>query len=221
MRRTSVMAVVAAALLGAMAPAAGAAPARPAAAVEGVPLHEAVAALPVADENREGYNRLTSFGGWIDADRDGCNTRAEVLLDEAVEAPEISGRCTLTGGLWYSYYDDAYRQSGLDIDHLVPLAEAWDSGASAWTKQERVAYANDLADPVHLVAVTDRYNRQKADKDPADWMPPYEGARCRYITEWVHVKTRYHLSVDPREKDALTAHAAQCPDVPVTTDPQR
>ncbi|MFC9931967.1 HNH endonuclease family protein [Streptomyces sp. NPDC127190] len=188
---------------------------------EGLPLRDAVAALPVADEHRQGYDRLREFGTWIDADKDGCNTRKEVLIEEAVEAPVVGPGCSLTGGRWYSYYDDAYETGGLDIDHLVPLAEAWDSGAYAWTKAERVAYANDLADPVHLVAVTAKYNRQKADKDVADWLPPYEPARCRYITEWTHIKMRYHLSVDAREKAVLTDYADACPNVPVSTDPPR
>jgi hypothetical protein len=84
----------------------------------------------------------------IDADRDGCNTRMKVLLDEAVQPPAVTGRCILSGGRWYSWYDNTFIDSprGLDIDHLVPLAEAWDSGASAWTRQRRVTYANYLDD---------------------------------------------------------------------------
>ncbi|MGW3462687.1 HNH endonuclease family protein [Streptomyces olivaceoviridis] len=209
----------AAVLFGAAMPASGAAHDRGRAG--GVPLRDAVAALPVADEHREGYDRVREFGNWIDADKDGCNTRREVLLDEAVDPPAVGPHCALTGGRWYSYYDDAYRTDGLDIDHLVPLAEAWDSGAYGWTKAERVAYANDLTDPVHLVAVTDRYNRQKADKDVAEWLPPFEPARCRYITEWTHIKRRYRLSVDRREKAVLAQYAGRCPDVPVTNDPPR
>ncbi|MEC3992108.1 hypothetical protein VSR01_00515 [Actinacidiphila sp. DG2A-62] len=94
-----------------------------------VALHAAVAQLPVAAEDRTGYNRATSFGGWVDADHDGCNTRKEVLIDEAVTAPAVTGTCTLTGGTWWSWYDDTEvdNASALDIDHLVPLAEAWDS----------------------------------------------------------------------------------------------
>ncbi|MFJ2819066.1 HNH endonuclease family protein [Streptomyces sp. NPDC087294] len=205
-------------LMGVMSPSATAGTAADRA--EAVPLRDAVAALPVAVEHRDGYDRVRGFGGWIDADKNGCNTRKEVLLDEAVDAPVVGPKCALTGGRWYSYYDNVYKTGNLDIDHVVPLAEAWDSGASAWTKAERVAYANDLTDPVHLVAVTDSLNRQKADKDVADWLPPYTPARCRYITEWAHIKTRYHLSVDAREKDVLTEYAATCPNVPVAGAPR-
>jgi hypothetical protein len=73
--------------------------------------------------------------------------------------------------------------SGLDIDHMVPLAEAWDSGASAWTAQRREAYANDQGQEASLVAVTARSNRSKADQDPAHWMPPADDVHCRYAAE--------------------------------------
>ncbi|CAM5495257.1 hypothetical protein GCM10010345_90130 [Streptomyces canarius] len=98
-------------------------------------------------EDRTGYER-TKFKHWVDADKDGCNTRAEVFKTEAVVAPEQGASCRLSGGAWFSPYDDRFIQepSGLDIDHLVPLAEAWDSGASDWSAKEREAYANDLGD---------------------------------------------------------------------------
>ncbi|MEU1880804.1 HNH endonuclease family protein [Streptosporangium sp. NPDC020072] len=186
------------------------------AAAPGVLLHQAVADLPTAVEDRTGYKR-SSFRHWIDADRNGCNARAEVLLTEAVTAPTVEPGCRLVGGTWYSYYDDQTVEgsAGLDVDHLVPLAEAWDSGASAWTAQQRQDYANDLADDYHLVAVTARSNRSKADKDPSQWLPPSEGARCRYVAEWTAVKRNWDLTVDEQEKAALTALAAECPDVPL------
>jgi hypothetical protein len=186
-----------------------------------VPLREAVAALPVADEDRTGYDREESFGGWIDADRDSCNTRQEVLLDEAVDAPTVGTRCALSGGRWWSYYDEVYVDGprSLDIDHMVPLAESWDSGASSWSQERRVRYANDLTDPRHLVAVTGRSNRSKADRDPAQWLPPAEAAHCRYVTEWTSVKARYGLTVDTAEKAALTTVAAGCPNEPITYTP--
>lgn len=183
-------------------------------------LRDAVEALPVADEIRDGYER-TKFKHWIDADHDSCNTRAEVLLDEATEPPEVTGTCTITGGSWYSYYDDVTvtEARGLDIDHMVPLAEAWDSGAFDWTAQRRQDYANDLDEPRALVAVTARSNRSKADRDPAQWMPPHPSARCTYITDWVTVKTRWGLHVDTTEQATLRDRAADCPNVPITTTP--
>jgi hypothetical protein len=180
-------------------------------------LTTAVAGLPVATEVRTGYSR-DLFPHWIDADGDGCNTRNEILLAEAVSAPTVSGTCTLSGGRWYSYYDNAYwtLTSDLDIDHMVPLAEAWDSGARNWTTSRRRAYANDLGDHRALAAVTDNVNQAKGDRDPATWMPPYASARCRYINEWVAVKIRWRLTVDSVEKSALTSWANNCPNVTIS-----
>lgn len=180
-------------------------------------LTTAVAGLPVATEVRTGYSR-DLFPHWIDADGNRCNTRNEVLLAEAVSAPTVSSTCTLSGGRWYSYYDNAYwtLTSDLDIDHMVPLAEAWDSGARDWTTSRRQAYANDLGDGRALVAVTDNVNQSKGDQDPATWMPPYASARCRYLNEWVAVKIRWRLTVDSAEKSALTSWANSCPNVTIS-----
>jgi hypothetical protein len=176
------------------------------------PLTTAVASLPVATEIRTGYSR-DLFPHWIDADGDGCNTRYEVLIAEATTKPTVGSGCSLSGGRWYSYYDNAYwtLTSDLDIDHMVPLAEAWDSGARNWTTSRRQAYANDLGDSRPLAAVTDNVNQAKGDQDPATWMPPYSSARCRYINEWVAVKIRWRLTVDSAEKSALTDWANSCP----------
>nr|WP_237308072.1 HNH endonuclease family protein [Streptomyces sp. SAT1] len=182
-----------------------------------LPVRDALAQLPVREEDRTGYQR-SKFKHWVDADRDGCNTRAEVLKAEAVTAPEQGPKCRLTGGVWYSPYDDRYIEgpSGLDIDHLVPLAEAWDSGASAWTAAEREAYANDLGDPRDLIAVSAASNRSKADQDPSTWLPPAVGYRCTYVTDWIADKTRWSLDVDTAEQAALAQVLEDCPDTPIT-----
>ncbi|WP_435846182.1 HNH endonuclease family protein [Streptomyces diacarni] len=180
------------------------------------PVDQVINALPVADESREGYKR-TKFRHWVDADRDGCNTRSEVLLEEATEKPDVGPRCRIDGGQWHSYYEDADTTSarGLDIDHMVPLAEAWDSGASQWDGQRRQRYANDLDWDRSLVAVTARYNRQKADQDPSTWWVPADNASCQYLTDWVGVKTRWGLAVDEKELVALRERAAECPEAVV------
>ncbi|MFI2415785.1 HNH endonuclease family protein [Streptomyces sp. NPDC018947] len=194
----------------------------PAHAAETVSLSDAVAALPVADESREGYTR-DAFRHWNTGDDpvDGCSTRNEVLLDEAVEPPTVGPRCRLAGGSWWSYYDQVRvtSASGLDIDHMVPLAEAWDSGASAWSAQRREAYANDQGALASLVAVTARSNRSKADQDPAQWLPPAAGVHCRYVAEWVGTKLRWTLSADEAEIAALVEVAAGCPEQTVTYEP--
>jgi hypothetical protein len=181
------------------------------------PLRTMIADLPVATEIRTGYDR-DLFPHWIDADSDGCNTRYEVLIAEAVTSPSVGSGCSLSGGRWYSYYDGAYwtATSDVAIDHFVPLAEAWDSGARTWTTTRRRSFANDLGDGRSLVAVTDNVNQSKSDQDPDEWMPPLSSVRCRYITEWAAVKTRWGLTVDTAEKSALTSYAASCTNTTVT-----
>ncbi|EGE39505.1 DUF1524 domain-containing protein [Streptomyces sp. SID4928] len=187
------------------APAAQAAP-----TAEVTTLADAVGLVQTTEENRTGYTR-SSFKHWNSGDNasDGCNTRNEVLLAEAVVAPTVGAGCKLTGGTWVSYYDgqEVTNAGSLDIDHLVPLAEAWDSGASAWAPARREAYANDQAADISLVAVTARTNRSKSDQDPADWMPPSPDAECRYVGEWVSTKLRWQLTADDRELKALKVYA--------------
>jgi hypothetical protein len=179
------------------------------------PLQTAVADLPVATEVRTGYDRAL-FQHWIDADGDGCSTRNEVLLAEADDPPTVSGTCTLSGGRWFSYYDRVSwtSTSDLDIDHLVPLAEAWDSGARTWTSTVRRDFANDLGDYRSLVAVTDNVNQAKGDQDPGTWLPQYD--QCRYLREFVAVKHRWRLTVDSAEKAAMTSLASSCTNTTIT-----
>ncbi|GHE00079.1 GmrSD restriction endonuclease domain-containing protein [Streptomyces alanosinicus] len=187
-----------------------------------VSLAAAVHALPVAAESRDGYRR-TSFKHWNAGQNptDGCNTRAEVLISEAVDPPLILPGCKLSGGRWWSYYDSKWITSAaaLDVDHMVPLAEAWDSGASQWTAQRREAYANDQDAPASLVAVSAAANRSKADKDPAEWLPPTAEVLCRYLSEWVGTKLRWRLTADAAELESLDDLAKACPSTAVTYQP--
>lgn len=141
---------------------------------------------------------------------DGCDTRREVLIIEAVVSPTLGARCSFTGGTWFSYYDGVTTTdaSKFDLDHMVALKEAHDSGAWAWNSSRREAYANDQGDSRSLIAVSASSNRSKSDRDVAEWLPPAAGATCRYVSEWVVVKVRWTLSVDPAEKKALDNLAA-------------
>ncbi|WJY43191.1 HNH endonuclease family protein (plasmid) [Streptomyces sp. P9-2B-2] len=183
-------------------------------------LTDAVGRLNVSREARAGYER-DKFRLWTDADHDGCDTRKEVLLAEAVKKPRQGKSCKLTGGSWRSYYDDKTITDArkLDIDHVVPLAEAWDSGASKWTAQRREQYANDLGAERSLVAVSLGPNRTKGDKDPSEWMPPAKDATCTYATDWVATKLRWQLTVDRAEAKALRTVAAGCRDATLTFTP--
>ncbi|MFE2281739.1 HNH endonuclease family protein [Streptomyces sp. NPDC059454] len=164
--------------------------------------------LTVTAEDRTGYNR-DLFPHWI-TQSGTCNTRETVLKRDGSGVVTDSS-CASTSGSWYSPYDGATwsAASDVDIDHLVPLAEAWDSGADSWTTSRRQSFANDLTRP-QLLAVTDNVNQSKGDQDPATWMPSRTAYRCTYVRAWVQVKYYYGLSVDPSEKSALQNHLASC-----------
>ena len=174
--------------------------------------------LHTAPETNSSSYLRSLFVLWIDADGNGCNTRDEVLIQEAQVPPTVGAGCSLTGGKWYSVYDDKTftAASQLDIDHFVPLKEAWESGAWAWTPDQRKAFANDLGYVDSLRAVSAASNRSKSDGDPADWLPPFAGFRCTYLENWVLVKYRWSLAADARELSVLNTDLASCPDVQLT-----
>jgi Protein of unknown function (DUF3761)/Protein of unknown function (DUF1524) len=165
--------------------------------------------LTVAEDHAVGYSRAL-FKHWTDSDGNGCNTRAEVLIIESTIKAKKAPNCKITFGKWKSYYDNKEytNPSLLDIDHLVPLNEAWRSGAWNWTNAERSIYANDLTEEATLVAVSYSLNRSKGDKDIANWIPPKN--KCRYVSEWVRVKAKYKLTVDRREAKAISELNSQC-----------
>jgi len=161
--------------------------------------------LKVQPEHTSGYAR-SKFGDWIDADRDGLDTRAEVLITESKVSVTIS-RGIVRTGRWISLYDNRtwWEGSKLDIDHVVALSEAWKSGAYRWSASRRLAFANDLGVSWSLRAVTNYVNRSKGDRDPDSWIPPYRAAVCTYLVGWVAVKLRWGLSVDSAEKSSITS----------------
>ncbi len=206
--------VLAACLVAGLAP--GASPAT-AAETYTAPLRTAVRALPVAAESGAGYDRTRAFGDWVDADDDCRNTRHEVLASESQVTPVLSASgCTVTAGRWVSPFEDRTSTvaSQLEIDHLVPLAEAWRSGARTWTPAQRLAFANDLGDERSLNAVSSALNTAKGASGPEQWLPPT--GTCRYVEAWTAVKLRWALSVDPAEQAALLRLADGCPDTTLT-----
>jgi len=96
------------------------------------------------------------------------------------------------------------------IDHTVPLANAWRSGAWSWTQAQRVAYANDLADKDHLVPILAAVNESKGDRGPDEWKPPKVTSWCRYALDWDRIKAKWHLTATPGEWTALKQMAATC-----------
>ncbi|MDT8910657.1 HNH endonuclease family protein [Amycolatopsis sp. PS_44_ISF1] len=161
-----------------------------------------------ADGSLDGYSRA-KFPHWIDQGNN-CNTREVVLKRDGTNV-KTGSDCAPTSGSWFSPYDGATwtAASDVDIDHVVPLADAWRTGASAWTTAQRQAYANDLSDP-QLIAVTDNVNQQKGDKSPDQWKPPLTGYWCTYAEMWVAVKAKFDLTVNTAEKSALTDMLGRC-----------
>lgn len=208
MSRTFRAAVVACCVLvGSVAASAGPADAAPAR----ISARRLLLQLPTRQESGSGYRR-TYFGDWSDFDHDSCNTRLEVLIAESLTRPRVGASCRLYGGTWVSPYDNvrATTYGGFDIDHMVPLAEAWGSGARAWNAATRAAFANDLGYRYSLNAVTARSNRSKGDKEPGSWLPSNRAYRCTYLASWVAVKWRWGLSVDPSERAGLTRALGAC-----------
>lgn len=142
------------------------------------------------------YNR-EDWGNWIDEDGDGLNTRHEVLAEESLIKPVISNN-KVVSGKWFDKYTGKYftNPSDLDIDHLVPLKNAYISGASNWSKKKKSRYYNYLKYDNHLIAVSKSANRNKSDKSPVDWLPPNEEYQCEYVREWFKIKTAWGLAIE-------------------------
>ena len=155
--------------------------------------------------------RLSSdrFKHWITISGS-CNTRETVLKRDGTNV--VTGtNCAATSGTWYSPFDGATwtAASDVDIDHIVPLSDAWKSGANTWTDAKREQFANDLNNP-QLMAVTDSVNQSKGDKSPDAWKPPLQSYWCTYAKMWVKVKSVYGLTVKSAEKSALTSMLNTC-----------
>lgn len=142
------------------------------------------------------YNRK-DWGNWIDEDKNGLNTRHEVLVEESLIKPVISNNKVIKGK-WFDKYTGKYftNPSDLDIDHLVPLKNAHISGASNWSKKKKNRYYNYLKYDNHLIAVSKSANRNKSDKSPVNWLPPNKEYQCEYVREWFKIKTAWGLTIE-------------------------
>ncbi|WP_246113580.1 HNH endonuclease family protein [Streptomyces montanus] len=179
----------------------------------GVPTAEAarteLAGLKVAAHgSMAGYSR-DRFSHWS-AQGENCDTR-ETVLERDGTGVKRDDECRAVSGKWVSVYDDKTLSdaSELDIDHMVPLANAWRSGADTWGDDERKAFANDLTHP-QLLAVTASSNRSKGDQGPDEWQPPAKTYWCTYGRAWTSVKDTYELTVTEAEKDMLTEMLDTC-----------
>lgn len=168
-----------------------------------------------AQDSMSGYDRDlfphwrdASTWGWPVAPNDACTSRNAALYRDGDDV-EMSSSCTSLTGTWVDPYGAGKydKASDIDIDHMVPLGNAWATGADDWTTEQRTKYAND---PLVLVSAKDTINQSKGDKDPSDCKPPNTDAYCLYATRWVLVKDKYNLWVTSAEKAALTSMFETC-----------
>ena len=151
---------------------------------------------------------------WTDEDRDCQDARQETLIAESTidVTYTTADRCRVESGHWVGPYTgtEATDPSDLDVDHMVPLANAHWSGGWAWTKEKKSSFANYLAYPGHLIATTARANRAKGAKGPEEWRPPNEGYWCQYALDWIQIKRAWDLTATEREASALREMAGTC-----------
>jgi len=171
---------------------------------------------------KTGYDRAAFGQAWMDVDRNGCDTRNDILrrdLENVVLKPNSNGCAVMSGTL-----DDPFTGRDLkfergvntslevQIDHMVALSDAWQKGASSWSTRRLAKFAND---PLELLAVDGPSNASKSDGDAATWLPPAKGFRCRYVALQVAVKAKYELWVTRAERDAIERVLETCPGEPV------
>ena len=154
-----------------------------------------------------GYSRA-KFPHW-NSTGSNCDVRDSVLKRDGTKV-KLSG-CNVVAGSWTSFYDGdkITDPAKVDIDHMVPLANAWRSGAAKWDTDKRGDFANDLDDP-QLIAVSASSNRSKGDQDPSTWKPELTSAWCEYAKDWISVKTTWKLTVTDKEKTALDDMLRKC-----------
>ena len=163
---------------------------------------------------KTGYDR-SSFSHWRDPDRNGCDARNDILrrdLTNLVIKTDSNG-CKVLGGVLADPYsgkniDFVFGASLIDIDHVVALSNAWQTGAFQFTSEIRLQFAND---PLNLLAVSASLNRQKGDGDAATWLPPTKSYRCQYVARQIAVKKKYGLWITKPEKVAMSTLLAKCP----------
>ena len=176
-----------------------------------------LARLPVhAPAPIAGYSRAAFGPAWEDVDHNGCDTRNDILKRDLRSVVFKAGsHCTVLTGILHDPYTGrtmhflrGLRTSSLvQIDHLVALGDAWQTGANRWSGVKRLAFAND---PVELLAVNGSANEAKGDADASGWLPPNRSFRCAYVAKQITVKTKYRLWVAASEKSAMARTLSNC-----------
>jgi len=162
---------------------------------------------------KTGYSRA-QFPHWSDLDRNGCDARNDILKRDLTEVLFKAGTrdCKVVSGVLLDPFSNKVLtftsvKSAVDIDHVVSLSNAWQTGAAYFDRNIRSQIAND---PLNLLAVDAKLNRQKGDGDAATWLPPNKAFRCEYVSRQVSVKAKYSLWVTPPEKDAILRVLSNC-----------
>jgi hypothetical protein len=168
-----------------------------------------------ASGNIPAYDR-GDWRHWIDVDGDCQNARHEVLVEESVIPVTFTDarECSVSGGQWIGLFTGVtvIAASKLDVDHMVPLANAHRSGGWAWDSEKKKEYSNNLSYSGHLIAVTASANRSKGAKGPEEWRPPDRSYWCTYATDWMNIKATWELTATNAEWAALTEMLDTCPD---------
>ena len=170
-----------------------------------------------------GYDRLAFGPAWADVDRNGCETRDDILVRDLTRISyRPSDRCVVESGILADPYSGRLirftrgweTSIAVQIDHVVALSNSWQTGSQYWRFGKRLRFAND---PLNLLAVDGELNQQKGDGDTATWLPPNKRYRCAYVARQIAVKARYDLWVTRPEKDAMTRVLSSCPSQPLPT----
>ena len=178
-----------------------------------------LSSLPVKGRApKTGYTRAQFGQAWADVDRNGCDTRNDMLkrdLTNIVYKVKTRDCVVLSGVLVDRYSGETINfvrgnvtSMEVQIDHVVALSNAWQTGAFKLTVLQRTALAND---PMNLFAVKGRLNSQKGDGDTATWLPPLKSFRCAYVAQQIAVKAKYSLWVTAPEKEAMMRILTACP----------
>jgi hypothetical protein len=212
---------VAIGLLGALSAAGIAAPAQAIRFSEAteVTASSVLSSLPVKGRApKTGYTRAQFGQTWADVDRNGCDTRNDMLKRDLtnIEYKAKTRNCVVATGVLLDRYSGEtinfvrgnVSSMEVQIDHVVALSNAWQTGAFKLTLIQRTALAND---PMNLFAVKGRLNLQKSDGDAATWLPPLKSFRCAYIAQQIAVKAKYSLWVTAPEKEAMARILTACP----------
>ena len=180
-------------------------------------VRQQLAAVPVKPvDPYADYNRTADFGeAWQDVDHNGCDTRSDILRRDLTDVT-LTGSCKVDTGTLHDPYTGTVvhyvrgpeSSESVQIDHVVPVYEAWRTGAQRWPQAQRVAFAND---PLNLLASAGAANQDKGDLDPSRWLPPLASYRCEYVERYVTVVAKYGLWVTSREKPAISRVLGACP----------